>query len=115
MWQGRCPFSRRRQDTVAVSAAGARVVEVLRAAQVGTRFRFVELHDKLGFREAVIKLGGSATVAARRTSKEAAKEEAPARPARSRRRHRRSAQAAHARRDFYPPRARRGFRVAPSN
>jgi DNA primase catalytic core len=80
-WQGRCPFHADGK-TPSLSVLPERALwKCFGCGKGGDAIRFVELHDKLGFREAVIKLGGSATVAAHRTSKQAAKEKMTVRSA----------------------------------
>jgi DNA primase len=77
-WQGRCPFHADGKTPSLSVTPEKGLWKCFGCGVGGDAIRFVELHDKLSFREATIKLGGKATVPLRLRQTEAVKEKMPA-------------------------------------
>lgn len=58
-WQGRCPFHHDGKTPSLSVSPNKHLWKCFGCGVGGDAIRFVEMHDKLGFREAVIKLGGT--------------------------------------------------------
>jgi DNA primase catalytic core len=77
-WQGRCPFHADGKTPSLSVTPEKGLWKCFGCGVGGDAIRFVEMHDKLSFREATIKLGGKASLPLRLQKTEAVKEKMPA-------------------------------------